>query len=124
MIVHHASTAPLDHAALVHGNPHGCGPSALGLWTCAALQDWQRSYGPVLNRIAIHPTAEVLRTTSAELCAMAGGPGTEAWSLLSAELLSQCIQAVALVDDADQVVEFVILDPVVVQSIETVDWPA
>lgn len=123
MIVHHAAKQAIDVTALRPRGSTGRGPAAMGLWTCIDVADWQRSYGPVLNRLEIDATARILETTSRKLCDLAGAPTSEAWAALGAELHARGHDAVLLLDPKTRSpCEMVILDPSIILASDVVKW--
>ena len=123
MIVHHAAKTELDIAKLRRRGSTGKGPAAMGLWTCVALAEWQRSYGPVLNRLTIDPTAQILPITSKRLCDLVGAPTSEAWADMGEQLMQRGWDAILLIDPiTEEGCEMIILDPSIVMTGETVEW--
>jgi hypothetical protein len=123
MIVHHAASRALDITVLRPRGSTGKGPAAMGLWTCVDVADWQRSYGPVLNRLEIDATASILETTSRKLCDLAGAPTSEAWAALGSELHARGHDAVLLVDpDTRAPCEMIVLDPSIILASTVVEW--
>lgn len=124
MIVHHTAKQALDISLLRPNGSKGSGPAAMGLWTCIAPAGWQKSYGPILNRLEIDPDAQILRTTSRRLCDLAGAPTTEAWSALGVELHRRGHDAVLVVGTEDDTPsELIVLDPSIILSGTVVEWP-
>lgn len=123
---HAASRAVAMHDLSISGNRPGvlsAGPSALGLWACEHIKNWQQNYGPVLNLITLRADARILDTNTAAMCDRAGSPDGKAWAALCLDLIAQGYQVVRMSSDDDQNTEFAILDPASIESIDVIDWP-